>query len=182
MGRYVNVLLELPKTYGKLSRDAACSVDELLARAASLPQEARGLSGATINRHLTQIGELVAYAASQGINPSSPISLTGLRAKKKTRDRDERAPFEPADRAAIFNQPVWRGCESERRRLKRGRSIVYDGLFWAPLIANYALMRREEICGLMIADVVFDGAVPFLDIRNNDFLGYGRYPRLLIRP
>jgi len=64
MGKYVDVLLAVPKTYGKSPRDAECSVEAILERAARLPPAERGLSGSTINRHLTQLGELIAYAAS----------------------------------------------------------------------------------------------------------------------
>jgi integrase len=169
MGRYVEVLLSLPKTYGKSSRDASLSLDDLLRRGAELAPEARGLSGATLNRHLTQLGELLTYAAAQGMSPACPISLSGLRAKKKTRDRDDRAPFTRLDLTAIFAQPIWTGCASEKSRWQLGDVVIHDGLYWAPLIASYSLLRREEVCGLQIRDVVLDSEVPHFDIRLNPY-------------
>jgi len=88
-----------------------------------------------------------------------------LRARKKTRDRDDRDAFTPDDLASIFRQPVWAGCEGERRRWTPGGGVFHDGLYWAPLIAHYGLARREEVCGLMIADVVLDAEVPHFDLR-----------------
>jgi integrase len=169
MGKYVDVLLSVPKTYGKSPRDAECGVAELLERGARLPAGQRGLSGSTINRHLTQLGELIAHAASRGHNPPAAISLTSLRTRKKTRDRDDRDAFTPDDLNSIFRQPVWAGCGGERRRWVAGDCVVHDGLYWAPLIAHYGMMRREEVCGLMIADVVLDTEVPNFDLRPNKY-------------
>jgi integrase len=169
MGKYVDVLLSVPKTYGKSARDAECTVEELLDRGARLQPGQRGLSGSTINRHLTQLGELIAHAASRGHNPPAPISLTNLRTRKKTRDRDDRDAFTLDDLAAIFREPVWAGCEDERRRWTAGDCVIHDGLYWAPLIAHYGMMRREEVCGLMIADVALDADLPNFDLRPNKY-------------
>jgi integrase len=73
---------------------------------------------------------------------------------------------------AIFTLLPWHGCASESARLKAGALVIHDALYWIPLIASYSLARREEICGLMITDVVFDEAIPHFDIRPN------RYRRL----
>lgn len=62
--RYRDVLLGLPKVYGRSSKDAQRSVAELLARGRALPPEERGLIGPTINRHLTQLGNILEFAAS----------------------------------------------------------------------------------------------------------------------
>lgn len=169
MGKYVDTLLELPKTCSKSPRDEECSVEELRERGKRLPAKARGLTGTTINRHLTQLGELIAYAASRGVQPPAPISLTSLRARKKTRDRDDRDAFTPDDLSSIFRHPVWTGCEGERRRRATGDCVIHDGLYWAPLLAHYGLMRREEVCGLMQDDVVLNADVPYFDLRPNKY-------------
>jgi integrase len=166
---YVDTLLALPKSYGKSSRDASRSLKELLAAAMKLPEAQRGLEGPTINRHLTHLGNLIDFAAGRGIRPSEALSLTLLRARKKGRDRDDRAAFTAADLMTVFDLPVWRGCRGEGARLTPGEVVVHDGLYWAPLIAVYSLMRREEICGLMIADVHFEGAIPCFEVRPNKY-------------
>jgi integrase len=166
---YVDTLLALPKSYGKSSRDASRPLKELLAAAKKLPEGQRGLEGPTINRHLTHLGNLIDFAAGRGLRPAEALNLTALRARKKGRDRDDRAAFTAADLTTVFDLPVWRGCRGEGARLEPGKAVVHDGLYWAPLIAAYSLMRREEICGLMIADVHFEGAIPYFEVRPNKY-------------
>ena len=48
-----------------------------------------------------------------------------------------------------------------------GDEIVKDALYWVPLIAAYPGLRREEICGLQLEDVVLGCEHPYLDIRQN---------------
>jgi hypothetical protein len=169
MARYVDVLLALPKNYGKSSRDAERPLDQILKAAKGLPDTEKGLEGPTLNRHLTHLGNLVDYAAGRGVRPAESLDLTALRARKKTRDRDDRAPFTAGDLEAVFGLPIWRGCRSEADRLTEGTVIIQDGLYWAPLIATYSLMRREEVCGLMIDDVVLDAPIPYFDVRQNKY-------------
>ncbi len=169
MAAYVDTLLAMPKSYGKSSRDAGRPLKELLAAAKQLPESQRGLEGPTINRHLTHLGNLVDFAAGRGLRPAEALNLTTLRARKKGRDRDDRAAFTSADLVTIFDLPVWCGCRGEGARLEPGTVVIHDGLYWAPLIAAYSLMRREEICGLMIADVHFDGAIPYFEVRPNKY-------------
>jgi len=142
---YVDTLLTLPRSYGKSSRDASRPLKEVLVAAKKLPE------------------------AQRGLRPAEALNLTTLRARKKGRDRDDRAAFTAADLTTVFDLPVWRGCRGEGARLKPGTVVVHDGLYWAPLIAAYLLMRREEICGLMIADVHFEGAIPYFEVRPNKY-------------
>ncbi|WP_311925023.1 site-specific integrase [Microvirga sp. 3-52] len=169
MAAYVDTLLALPKSYGKSSRDVSRPLKELLAAAKKLPENQRGLEGPSINRHLTHLGNLVDFAVGRGLRPAEALNLTTLRARKKGRDRDDRAVFTAADLMTVFDLPVWRGCRGEGARLEPGTVVVHDGLYWAPLIAAYSLMRREEICGLMIADIHFDGGIPYFEVRPNKY-------------
>jgi len=166
---YVDTLLALPKSYGKSFRDASRPLKELLATAEKLPEAQRGLEGPTINRHLTHLGNLIDFAAGRGLRPVEALNLTTVRARKKGRDRDDRTAFTAADLTKVFDLPVWRGCRGEGTRLEPGRVVVHDGLYWAPLIAAYSLMRREEICGLMVADIHFEGAIPYFEVRPNKY-------------
>ena len=164
-----DVLLELPKGYGKSSRDEAKSIPQLLAEGRKLPKEKRGVVATTINRHLTSLSDLIKYAASYGLRPGEKIDLSELRGKKKGRDRDDRAPMSLADMKSIFALPPWSGCRSESERLEKGDCVVHDAMYWVPLIAAYSLARREEICGLMIADVKFDAEIPYFDLKRNKY-------------
>jgi hypothetical protein len=73
------------------------------------------------------------------------------------------------DMKAIFALPPWHGCASESARLQAGAVVVHDALYWIPLIASHSLARREEICGLMITEVVFDAPIPYFDIHPNQY-------------
>lgn len=163
------LLLKFPKSYGKSSRDATMPVADILAAAEKRPESERGLEGATINRHLTHFGNLVAYAKGRGVRPPEPLDLAVLRAKKKGRDRDARPPFTTEQVTTLLQAPVWRGSASEVRRMKPGRTIVHDALYWTTPVAALSLMRREEVCGLMVADVKLDVPIPHFDIRPNGY-------------
>lgn len=169
VAKYRDVLLGLPKSYGKSSKDAQRSVAELLARGQALPEEKRGLIAPTINRHMTQLGNILKSAASYGLRTAEAIDLSGLRAKEGERDRDQRPPMTLDDIRAILKGAPWHGCLSEAERLEPGQMVIHDSLYWAPLIAIYSLMRREEICGLMIVDVHFDVPVPYFNIVRNKY-------------
>ena len=148
------LLLEFPKAYGRSSNDAKKPIRQLLAEAAELAPEKRGLEGATVNRHLTHLGNLIEFADGRGFRPAETLKLATLRSKKKGRDRDARPPFTRDQLVTFFASPIWRGCDSERKRLVPGGIVIHDALYWATPIAAYSLMRREEICGLMVTDVV----------------------------
>lgn len=167
--KYRDVLLGLPKSYGKSSKDAQRSVVELLARGQALPPEKRGLIAPTINRHLTQLGNILKSATSYGLRAAEAIDLSGLRAKEGERDRDQRPPMTLDDIRAILKGAPWHGCLSEAKRLEPGQMVIHDSLYWAPPIAIYSMMRREEICGLMIVDVHFDARVPYFDVVRNKY-------------
>ena len=164
-----DVLLELPKCYGKSAKDHAKPIAKLIAAGRTRPENERGAEPATINRHLTHLGSLINFASSYGLHPPQPIKLSELRAKKTGRSRDDRPPMSLHDMKAIFALPPWHGCASESARLQSGAVVVHDALYWIPLIAFFSLARREEVCGLMIVDVVFDAPIPYFDIRLNQY-------------
>ncbi|WP_439924946.1 DUF6538 domain-containing protein [Nitrobacter sp. JJSN] len=83
-----DVLLELPKSYGKSAKDRAKPIAKLIAAGRSRPENERGAEPATINRHLTHLGSLIDFASSYGLHPSQSIKLSELRAKKTGRSRD----------------------------------------------------------------------------------------------
>ena len=163
------LLLDMPRNYGRSSRDATRPMSEIIALARLLPEGERGLNGATINRHLTALHSVFDFAKARGIVPAETISLTALRARKSKRDRDARSAFSVADLTTLFGSPVWMGSASPKRRVEPGSMILHDAEYWVPLIGAYSLMRREEICGLMLDEVVFDAPIPYFDIKVNKY-------------
>ncbi|MEY8837453.1 tyrosine-type recombinase/integrase [Cribrihabitans sp. XS_ASV171] len=57
--------------------------------------------------------------------------------------------------AQFLTCPIFTGCLSEHRRWKRGRLIIRDATYWAPLIVLTLGSRIEEILLLKRADVRF---------------------------
>jgi len=93
---------------------------------------------------------------ANGIEPDNP-------------DDPDRLPWTVEHLKVFFSSPVYTGGGGRTRRLKPAKlpTVYQDASYWVPLIAVYAYMSREEICGLEVEDIVFAGEVPFLFVRAN---------------
>lgn len=152
IAEYRSLLLSLPRAYGKGQNDRKTPLAVWLERAKALSKEKIGRDPGTLNRHLTQLKEVLVYIEACGHN----IEFTGvskLLAKKKRRARDERNIFSQNDLDAIFRQPPWLGCDGLDKRMSSGTTVYHDGIYFVPLLARYTLARREELCGLDVDDV-----------------------------
>jgi integrase len=68
--------------------------------------------------------------------------------------KDKRHPFSAEQLQAIFNAPLYRGCQDgERGYAKVGNEHPRNARFWVPLIGLHTGMRLNEICQLDVADV-----------------------------
>ena len=84
-------------------------------------------------------------------------------------DDPDRLPWTVEYLKIFFSSPIYTGGGARGRRLKPAKvpTIWQDASYWAPLIAVYAYMSREEVCGLEGDDLVFAGDVPYLIVRRN---------------
>lgn len=165
--QYRSLLLALPKTYGKGQNDRNTPLAVWLEKAKKLPKEKVGRESGTLNRHLTQLQEVMAYIVACGHSVPGYSGVSELLAKKKGRARDERNPFSSEDLAAIFRQPPWIGCEDVENRMAPGQVIYQDALHIVPYLARYTFGRREELCGLDVEDVLEEDGIPYIFIRPN---------------
>jgi len=131
-------------------------VADLVARGEKLPPEKVGLSPPTINRYMTQIGNIVSICKHAGYPFGNFEGVEGLRAKKKGNTRDERPTFRTDELRTLFNLPVWDGSASFEERLVTGREVFHDATYWVPLLSAYNGARREENCGLMLSEIEVD--------------------------
>lgn len=161
-------LYMIPKSWGKSPGDRTASLEDILARAATLPPEKVGLSVGTINRHLEHLSQVVAWAADENIAVDSRLRPEKLRRKDTVRARDKKDAFTPEQLALIFRNPVWTGSESERFQTRPGDTIFWNGVFWCPLIASVTGARREEIAGLSASDVKQLSGVHCLSIEDSE--------------
>jgi integrase len=168
IAEYRSLLLALPRSYGKGQNDRSTPLLDWLERAKKLPGKEVGREAGTLNRHLTQLQEVLVYIEACGHKIPEFSGVSKLLSKKKGRARDERNPFSLEDLAAIFRQPPWTGCESLDNRLVPGAMIYHDALSIVPYFARYTLGRREELCGLDVDDVLEENGIPYIFIRPNE--------------
>lgn len=165
---YFKTTLEhLPTSYGKSSKDAERSIEEIMRRGEELPDDKVGLSPRTQNGHLDRLNLLIRTAKSEGLPTHPTIDIELLRVPEKKRARDKRLPFEPHQVTEIFLHPIWKGCKNHKRRHLPGPMVIQDGQFWGPLLGVYTGARREELLGLSPEDIITVDGVACIDIRIN---------------
>jgi integrase len=168
VAEYRSLLLALPRSYGKGQHDKETPLAVWLERAKGMKREEKGRAAGTLNRHLSQLQEVLVYIAAQGHKISDFTGVSNLRAKQNGRARDQRNPFSPEDLVAIFRQPPWTGCASFEDRMSPGVEVYHDAMSIVPYLARYTLARREEICGLEVEDVLEENGIPYIFIRPNE--------------
>ena len=165
VAEYRSLLLSLPRTYGKGQNDRKTPLAVWLERTKGLPKDQVGRAPGTLNRHLSQLQEVLVHIEACGHKISGFTGVSKLLSKKKGRARDERNPFSLDDLAAIFRQPPWLGSKNIEDRMTPGSAIIHDALYFVPLLGRYTLARREELCGLGVDDVLEEDGNPYIFIR-----------------
>ncbi|WP_029030523.1 DUF6538 domain-containing protein [Salinarimonas rosea] len=172
LDRFDAFLREVHRDFGKSGRDAARSIAEIRRISRAKPVEKRGLEPGTRNRHLTFLGQLVASARRAGHGPGPEVNPGAFRVVQKKRGRDQREKPKLAQAEAFFASPVFVGCGDWRTPDAPGERIFHRAAYFGPMLAYYQGMRREEYCGLAVADlVVEDGMPPHVMVRPNAFRG-----------
>lgn len=130
------------------------------------PPKGKPQSHVTINLKLACLGALFNWAKQNdlfmGDNPFSHLSIKAT----KTRQRD---PFSKQQLRALFDSPLYTGCEgdsSRQSRLTKGDIIVHDALYWIPIIALYTGMRMNEICQLEVSDIKQQEGIWLIDVND----------------
>lgn len=169
--RYVDCLKLIPKNH-KAPVYEGLTAEGMMARAAFLPKREVGLSAQTINRNLSYLTKLMRQAQMAGIEglPTNLI-IGGFRLPKLVRAHEQRPGYTAEDIELLFKHPIWTGCHSLTRRHVPGNLIVWDGLYWCPLISAYSGARREEIAAMQVAEVMLDADVPHFVVQENDNRG-----------
>ncbi|MFD6321017.1 DUF6538 domain-containing protein [Methylorubrum thiocyanatum] len=109
------------------------------------------LSATTVNHYLTSLATLFNYAEKEGWLSQSPARGLAVKGVKKRHRRD---PFTTAELTAIFQAPLYTGCQDDGNGYaKPGPDKPRRGRFWIPLIGLYTGMRQGEIAQLRTEDV-----------------------------
>lgn len=156
----------MPKYYGKSPQDFVISFSDLIKRAERLPPEKVGLAPPTLNRHMTQMSNIVDICKHAGFSFGSFEGVSGLRSKLSDDDESDDGPkFSTEEVRALVSQPIWNGAKSEKKRYIAGNVIIHDAAYWVPLLAIYQAARREELCGLLVSDIDHDGSADLYCMR-----------------
>lgn len=138
---------------------------DALVQAKKIPEEEIGLGIGTTNRHWGFLRQLTDWFARHQTIASLDYSAFII-----ADDRDPRTlrdTYSIEEGRQLFGLAPWSGSASISRRFAPGKTIVHDACYFVPLIAWYTGLRREEICGLELADIEQEDDIWHFNIRDN---------------
>ena len=149
------LLCSVATSYGKSPHDSDRSIAELRAIGAAKPAAERGVQPGTLNRHLTFLGQLLAFIRGQGESLDAGIDLSLLRGKNRGRGRHKRATLDSGELTRIFQLACFVGCAGwdGGEAFTPGPLLFHRALYFAIVLLYYSGCRREEICGLAVEDI-----------------------------
>lgn len=125
-----------------------------------------GLNPITTNRHWGFLRQLTDWFSRH--EPLTELDYGAFIVKDGRNQRSLRRVYTPEQGVELFSLPPWTGAKSHLKRMVSGNLLVHDAWYWVPLIAWYSGMRRDEICGMEVRDVVEEDGLLLFFIRNND--------------
>jgi hypothetical protein len=172
-------LLLLPRNYARGKR-RKMSAEKLLAEGRRLPESGR-IESATVNKHITNLGEYWSYLVVKKKIPADiPNPFLGLHIPlpKGRRARNKRLNWPATLEKKLFESPLFAGCSSIHRRALLGADIHRDALFWNPLLARTMGTRENETCDARVGDIKFEdtdeGRIAYLEITDGKDSGSPR--------
>lgn len=138
---------------------------DALVQAKKIPKDEISLGIGTTNRHWGFLRQLTDWFARHHKIASLDYSAFIIRD-----DRDPRTlrdTYSIEEGRQLFSLAPWSGSASISRRFAPGKTMVHDACYFVPLIAWYAGLRREEICGLELADIEHEDGIWHFNIRDN---------------
>jgi len=110
------------------------------------------ISASNANTYLNKVCVVLNWAVREEFLNRN--HLMGLRLADPVSKMDKRLPFSDTQLEAIFNSPLYTGCQNdELGYAKQGIARPRGTRFWVPVIALYSGMRLNEICQLDVTDV-----------------------------
>ena len=131
-----------------------------------LTKDDLGLNAITTNRHWGFLRQLTNWF--RDYHPLAKLDYGAFIVKDGRNQRSLRSAYTPAQGEELFSLPPWSGAKSHLKRMEPGDLLVHDAWYWVPLIAWYSGMRRDEICGMEVGDVVEEDGVWLFLIRDNE--------------
>lgn len=159
------------KSFRKAPRHRTMTIHEIVAetsarvKSGELTVDDLGLTVATRNRHWGFLRTLTDWFAKQ--HPIAALDYAPFIRRDKRNARELRATFTNEQLVQLFKLSPWTGARSVTDRLATGDLIVHDAFYWVPLIGLYSGMRRDEICGLELDDIVCEKDQWHFAVRDN---------------
>lgn len=155
--RIRNVVMRLPRNatqrFPKLSLEDAAKVAD--------GEKLERLGVAVVNNYLHNLSALFKWGVKNWRVVRNPAE--GLALPDDRDHRDLRQPFATAQLQAIFNSPLYTGCQDdEEGYAKPGPNVIRRGRFWIPLLSLWTGMRLGECCQLRLDDVTELEGVPVI--------------------
>ena len=165
VAEYAAKVLEDGKAAERNSRNSADG-SETREAAKYLTKADLGLNPITTNRHWGFLRQLTDWFSRN--QPLAELDYGAFFVKDGRNQRTLRQVYTKEQGKELFSLPPWTGSKSYLKRMKPGDLLVHDAWYWVPLIAWYSGMRRDEICGMEVGDVVEEDGVWLFHIRDND--------------
>ena len=169
--KFVDAMALLPKYRRRSKAEQQLTVHELIAKGRTLPRKQVGLAAKTVNRNLCYLSVLINQAIMAGVDDVPLLLISGFRKKSKGKANEQRPAYKETDIEILFKHPIWTGCGSAIRRHVPGNVIVWDGIYWGPLISAYCGARLEEIAALRMVEVIVDAPIPYFIFVENENRG-----------
>jgi integrase len=155
--RIRDVIMRLPKNatqrFPKLSLEDAAKVADA--------EKLERIGVAAVNNYLHNLSALFKWGVKNWRVVRNPAE--GLALPDDRDQRDLRQPFTINQLKAIFNAPLYTGCQDdEEGYAKPGPNVIRRGRFWVPLLSLWTGMRMGECCQLHVDDVTTPDGVPVI--------------------
>lgn len=155
--RLFETVKALPRGLGTIPALKGLTVPEAVAKGRELGL--RTLAPKSINdSYMALMRSMFRWAVAEQWMAANP--LDGLSVKDTVADAEKRDPFTLDQLKAIFGSDPWKPRDDS----PSGKPIR----FWGPLLALFHGMRRGEIAGLNVEDIVTSEGVPLILVRANE--------------
>lgn len=137
----------------------------------------------TMNKDLAYISTFAERMVSEGYWAEEAIQPLRLSHKvSKKQKQKAKAPWTIEHVRQMLSCPIYSGNGGPKRRLRPGDFLYQDAAYWLLPLAAFSAGCQEELAGLLIDDLVFDTAIPFMVIRENSLRGLKRDARERVVP
>jgi len=158
-----NTMALLPGGYTKQKAYAGMSMKQAASYAHGVG--AKGVSPVTVNKNLSALSALCAWAKREGYVDTNPCDGLHYDVKKRT---NPRPPFDSAQLNKILRSPLFTGFERNGKEYLPGDQQTRDWRFWVPLVCLFTGARVGEVAQLWVDDLGDQDGTPYIHIRHDE--------------